>query len=54
MEDLYQYIILVVLAIVFLKKTLIKVPQGYEYTVERFGRYTKTLTPWLINYLSIY
>ncbi|MEO5343633.1 MAG: SPFH/Band 7/PHB domain protein [Gammaproteobacteria bacterium SHHR-1] len=24
-----------------------RVPQGYEYTVERFGRYTKTLTPGL-------
>ena len=24
-----------------------KVPQGYNYTVERFGRYHKTLTPGL-------
>ena len=22
-----------------------QVPQGYNYTVERFGRYNKTLTP---------
>ena len=24
-----------------------QVPQGYNYTVERFGRYYKTLTPGL-------
>lgn len=47
MEDMFQYIILIVLAIIFLKSTLIKVPQGYEYTIERFGRYVKTLTPGL-------
>ncbi len=27
--------------------TIKQVPQGFEYTVERFGRYTKTLTPGL-------
>jgi regulator of protease activity HflC (stomatin/prohibitin superfamily) len=35
---------LVVLVIFLGVKT---VPQGYEYTVERFGRYTKTLKPGL-------
>ena len=31
---------------IFLALSAIKiVPQGYEYTVERFGRYTRTLKP---------
>ena len=35
-----------VLLAVFLAMSAIKiVPQGYEYTVERFGRYTRTLKP---------
>ena len=44
-----QIFIWVLLAFVVI--TIIKgvrsVPQGYEYTVERFGRYTHTLTPGL-------
>ncbi|AHG86145.1 Protein QmcA [Bibersteinia trehalosi USDA-ARS-USMARC-190] len=40
--------ILFVLLIVFTLSSTIKiVPQGYHWTVERFGRYTKTLTPGL-------
>lgn len=35
------------LAIVFLLKAIKVVPQGYIYTVERFGRYTHSLTPGL-------
>ena len=38
---------LVVLAIIIVKSTVTIVPQGFEYTVERFGRYTKTLRPGL-------
>ncbi len=38
-------LVLVVLAILF--STIKAVPQGYNWTVERFGRYTKTLTPGL-------
>jgi regulator of protease activity HflC (stomatin/prohibitin superfamily) len=38
---------LVVLAIVFVFMAAKTVPQGYMYTVERFGRYTRTLTPGL-------
>ncbi len=43
---------LLVLAIVFLAVVIVAmgvraVPQGYEYTVERFGRYTRTLPPGL-------
>lgn len=32
-------------AILFVAKAVKVIPQGYEYTVERFGRYTMTLTP---------
>ena len=38
---------LVLLAFVIVKSTVVIVPQGYEYTVEKFGRYTQTLTPGL-------
>lgn len=37
----------VVLAIVLVSAGVKAVPQGMEYTVERFGRYTQTLTPGL-------
>src|SRR5512138_1918978 len=40
-------IAVVVLAIIIVVMSVKAVPQGYEYTVERFGRYTKTLTPGL-------
>nr|WP_255561476.1 SPFH domain-containing protein [Pseudohoeflea sp. DP4N28-3] len=39
--------IIVALAILVLFAGIKMVPQGYSYTVERFGRYTKTLTPGL-------
>ena len=35
------------LAIILAMRTVKAVPQGMEYTVERFGRYTKTLPPGL-------
>ncbi len=38
-------IALVVFAVIFLILTVKKVPQGMEYTVERFGRFTRTLKP---------
>lgn len=34
-----------VVAVLFVAKAVVVVPQGYEYTVERFGRYTATLVP---------
>lgn len=37
--------VLLVLAVIY--AGVVVVPQGYNYTVERFGRYTKTLTPGL-------
>ncbi len=40
-------IAIVVLAIVLIKMGVQTVPQGRQYTVERFGRYTRTLTPGL-------
>ena len=40
-------IALVVLAIVIVGMGIKTVPQGHEYTVERFGRYTRTLAPGL-------
>ena len=38
-------LVLVVLAIAMVTSTVKIVPQGYEYTVEKFGRYTRTLHP---------
>ena len=38
-------LVLVVLAIAIVTSTVKIVPQGYEYTVEKFGRYTRTLHP---------
>jgi uncharacterized protein (TIGR02301 family) len=38
-------IIFVVLALVILFNAVKFVPQGFEYTVQRFGRYTRTLKP---------
>lgn len=38
---------LVVLAVLLIVLGVRSVPQGMEYTVERFGRYTRTLTPGL-------
>ena len=40
-------LVLVVLIFVGISKTIRIVPQGYEWTVERFGKYTSTLTPGL-------
>ena len=40
-------ILLVILAIVFIGLGVKQVPQGHEYTIERFGRYTHTLLPGL-------
>ncbi len=40
-------VLLVVLAVFVLWSTIKIVPQGYNYTVENFGRYTRTLQPGL-------
>lgn len=40
-------VILLIFAFFILKSTVIVVRQGYEYTVESFGRYTRSLSPGL-------
>jgi len=40
-------LVLLVLFVIFLFQAVRVVPQGYNYTVERFGRYTKSLPPGL-------
>ena len=40
-------IVVVVLGIVIVLQAVRVVPQGFNFTVERFGRYTRTLTPGL-------
>jgi regulator of protease activity HflC (stomatin/prohibitin superfamily) len=47
-------IVIFIAAIVFLSKMLRMVPQGYEWTVERFGKYTHTLDPGLHILMPIY
>ena len=43
----YLAIVIVFAAVVVLYKLIRIVPQGYEWTVERFGKYTQTLSPGL-------
>ena len=38
---------IVILAVIVVAKGVKQIPQGSEYTVERLGRYTRTLTPGL-------
>jgi len=38
-------VVLLIVAVIFLFKTMRTVPQGFEWTVEQFGKYTRTLTP---------
>ena len=40
-------VIIVVAIIVILTKMVVTVPQGYEYTLEKFGRYKRTMEPGL-------
>jgi len=40
-------IVLAILAIIFVAMAVVTVRQGYEYTLTRFGRYTRTLPPGL-------
>ncbi len=49
-------IALVILAFIILTMGVKRIPQGMEYTVERFGRYTRTLKPgiqFLIPFIDI-
>lgn len=47
MESLIFLGVLVLLAIIIISKAIVIVPQGTEYTLERFGRYTNSLSPGL-------
>ena len=47
-------LVLLVVAIIFMAKTLRVVPQGYEWTKETFGRYTSTMEPGLHILVPIY
>ncbi|MGH8076880.1 MAG: SPFH domain-containing protein, partial [Lysobacter sp.] len=40
-------VVLLVAGVIVLFKTVRMVPQGYEWTVERFGKYTHTMSPGL-------
>lgn len=40
-------VVLVLLVLAVIYSGVVIVPQGYNYTIERFGRYTKTLNPGL-------
>ncbi len=48
-------IVLIVLAVLTVSKSVVTVQQGYEYTVERFGRFTRCMRPgihFLIPYIE--
>ncbi len=47
MDDTIFYVILGVFGIIFLKSVFVMVPQGYEYTVERFGEFKRVFSPGL-------
>lgn len=47
-------LVLIVLVVIVLVKLVRIVPQGYEWTVETFGRYTRTLTPGLHFLVPVY
>jgi len=47
-------LVVAALVIIIIAKLVRIVPQGYEWTVETFGRYTRTLTPGLHFLIPIY
>lgn len=51
MTELIVIAVVVILAIVIILRSVRMVPQGYHWTVERFGKYTRTITPGL-NFLT--
>ena len=50
MEGMLTSVVIVVAAIIFVLSAVKSVPQGYGWTVERFGQYRRTLAPGL-NFL---
>ena len=47
MGDLITAVVLVVLALVIISSSIKMVPQGFQWTIQRFGRYTRSLPPGL-------
>jgi regulator of protease activity HflC (stomatin/prohibitin superfamily) len=47
-------LVIVVLVVITLLKMVRIVPQGYEWTVETFGKYTRTLSPGLHLLIPVY
>ncbi len=47
-------LVLLIVAAIFIAKTVRVVPQGYEWTKETFGRYTSTMEPGLHILMPIY
>ncbi|MCA8903066.1 MAG: paraslipin, partial [Hyphomonas sp.] len=47
-------VLVAIVGLVLIVSTVKQVPQGYNWTVENFGRYTKTLTPGLHFIMPIY
>jgi regulator of protease activity HflC (stomatin/prohibitin superfamily) len=47
-------LVLLIVAAIFVAKTIRVVPQGYEWTKETFGRYTSTMEPGLHILIPIY
>lgn len=43
--NLFGILVIVVLAVILIQASVKNVPQGFNWTVERFGRYTATLQP---------
>ncbi len=54
MADFVPILVFVVIGIIFVFNTLKSVPQGHNWTVEEFGRYSKTLSPGLHFLIPIY
>ena len=47
-------VVLVIVGVIIFFKAVRMVPQGYEWTVERFGKYTRTLSPGLHFLIPIF
>lgn len=55
MDASIVFIIFVAFAVVTLWKGIVRVPQGQEFTIERFGKYRATFTPglhWMVPYVD--
>src|SRR5262245_1530509 len=46
-EEYWVAIVVVVAIVIILIRALVTVRQGYEYTLEKFGRYKRTMEPGL-------